>query len=116
MLVMDQDAYDDLPSDAQALIDKYSTVEKSVEYAILHDEAQSFGIAITKGFADMPGDGKVSKPRMPYVLPTDERANWIAASAGVAAEVIDSMDAAGVNGQGIYDRALALIAEYDASL
>jgi uncharacterized repeat protein (TIGR02543 family) len=102
VLAMNKAKYNGLPADAKAIIDQYSTADYAVELAAAHDAAQGGA----KGFIqNVPPKISIT------VLSQAELDNWKAQTAGVADEWIDTMDGLGFNGQGLYDRALALIAQ-----
>jgi TRAP-type C4-dicarboxylate transport system substrate-binding protein len=114
VLAMNKAKYDGLPAEAKTLLDSFCTAQWSVNLAKAHDAAQAFGIGITKGFINMPGDGKVANPRMPYILPDAELANWKTATAGIKDIWIADMNALGFDGQAMYNRAVALAAQTPA--
>jgi TRAP-type C4-dicarboxylate transport system substrate-binding protein len=112
VLGMNKAKYNALPPDAQTALDSVCTGAESVALAKAHDDGQGYGICITKGFCNLPWSefAFVDNPRIPYVLPPSELANWEAACAPVHTWWIGNMTADGFDGQGIYDEAVSLIA------
>jgi TRAP-type C4-dicarboxylate transport system substrate-binding protein len=99
MLAMNKDVYDALPADARTALDSVCTAAKSVELAAAH----------LAGMAEDRNATEVAKGI--YIPNSTELADWKAATTSVATDWIDYMtDPLGFDGQGIYDRALALIA------
>jgi len=101
MLAMNKASYDALPAEARTALDSVCTAAKSVELATAH-------------LAGMAGDRADTLAAKGIYVPTaGELADWKAAtvSANLTGEWIAYMtDPLGFDGQGIYDRALALIA------
>jgi TRAP-type C4-dicarboxylate transport system substrate-binding protein len=108
MLAMNKAKYDSLPAAAKTLLDKYCTAEWSVKLAKGHDAAQAGAKGALAGYRASHGQSPT------YVLPAAEVANWKTATAGVKTTWINTMNGLTFDGQGLYNRALALIAEYDA--
>jgi TRAP-type C4-dicarboxylate transport system substrate-binding protein len=106
-LAMNRAVYEGLHPDARALLDTFCRAEKSAEYAKAHEAAQA-------GAKSYINDYRASHGQSPiYVLPEEELDNWKAACASVYTDWVDYMDTLTFDGQGIYDRALELIAEYE---
>jgi uncharacterized repeat protein (TIGR02543 family) len=103
VLAMNKAKYDGLPPDAKALLDSFSTAEESVALAAAHDAAQGGAKGYLMGALHRTIDQLT------------DLAAWKAATAGVKDQFIAEMDGLGFDGQGVYDEALALIAQYDAS-
>jgi TRAP-type C4-dicarboxylate transport system substrate-binding protein len=114
VLAMNKAKYDGLPAEAKTLLDSFCTAAESLKLAKAHDAGQNFGLLITKGIVDMPGDGKIAHPIFPYILPGAELANWKTATAGIKDTWIADMNALGFDGQAMYNRALALAAQTPA--
>jgi len=100
VLAMNRDKYDALPDEAREWLDSCCTAQLCVDLAAAHDAAQGGA----KGYIqNVP-------PKIPiHVLVDPELAELVAATSGVAAEVIADLDLLGFDGQGLYDRALELI-------
>ena len=114
-LAMNKAVYDSLPAEARAALDSVCGAAKSVELAA----ANYAGMAADR--ADTETGPMWTQPAHPewgrpiYVPTTDELDAWKDATANVAGNWIAYMDTLGFDGQGIYDRAQELIAQYEAS-
>ena len=109
LLAMNRAKYENLHPDARALLDTFCGAEESAEYAETH-------YACTTYYKDIVNEWRAANGQQPsYVLPQEELDNWKAACASVAPDWVDYMDGLGFDGQGIYERAQELIAEYRAS-
>jgi len=109
VLAMNRAVYEDLHPDARALLDTFCTAEKSVEHALAQDAAQSKCKSAINDYRASHGQPAI------YVLPQAELDNWKTACANVYTDWVDHMSTLGFDGQGLYDRAVELIAEYEAS-
>ena len=99
IVLMNKARYDALPEDLKAVIDRHSGLEMSVAIGAGLDEQE----AIDRGrFAEMEG-------RTVIMLEEDARAEMIEASAGVMDSWKADMDARGVDGAAMLERARALL-------
>ena len=103
IFAMNQDAYDALPADLQAVIDANSGLEFSAFAGRVQQEY------------DAPGRALAAE-RGNTIITLDEAqvAAWRAASQPTIDNWIAETTAAGLDGQGIYDDAVALIAKHNA--
>jgi TRAP-type C4-dicarboxylate transport system substrate-binding protein len=109
VLAMNREVYEGLHPDARALLDTFCTAEKSVKLAKAYEAGQADGKFGLNNYRASHGQSPI------YVLPEAELDNWKDACASVYTAWIANMTALGFDGQGFYDRALELIAEYEAS-
>ncbi|MFC2045094.1 TRAP transporter substrate-binding protein DctP [Chloroflexota bacterium] len=99
--VMNKDAYDNLPADLQELFtgaDYMATINDGFGHQFDEDDiAYRFEVQdayLAGGYDEI------------YILPDDEKQNWVEACSGIWEEYITSANAAGADGQAILDDAL----------
>lgn len=100
VLGMNRAAYDGLPDDLKAIIDKNSGLELSgfAGGQMQRDDAK-------------PRDEAIEKGATMIVLPPEEVARWKEASAPTIEKWVAEMDEKGMDGTGLYNRAIELIEE-----
>ncbi|MEM8537180.1 MAG: TRAP transporter substrate-binding protein, partial [Pseudomonadota bacterium] len=101
IMAMNTDAYNALPADLQAVIDANSGVEFSAFAGRTQQAADAKGRALA-----------ADRGNTIITLTSDQAAAWRAASEPTIAAWIAEATANGLDGQGIYDDALALIAKH----
>ena len=104
VLAMNNDAYNGMPDDLKAVIDKNSGLEFSV---FAGETQQSFDAPARAAAVE---NGNVIK-----TLTAEETAVWAAAAQPVTAAWVADMKSKGIDGQALIDQAAALMAEYEAS-
>lgn len=103
IFAMNQDAYDALPADLQAVIDANSGLAFSAFAGRVQQEYDAPGRALA-----------VERGNTIITLDEAQVAAWRAASQPTIDDWIAEATAAGLDGQGIYDDAVALIAKHSA--
>ncbi|MEL7181765.1 MAG: TRAP transporter substrate-binding protein, partial [Pseudomonadota bacterium] len=103
IMAMNQDAYDALPADLQAVIDANS----GLEFSAFAGRTQQNDDAPGRAMAEERGNTIIT-------LDEAQVAAWRAASQSTIDNWIAEATAAGLDGQGIYDDAVALIAKHAA--
>lgn len=103
IFAMNKDAYDALPADLQAVIDANSGLEFSAFAGRTQqaDDAPGRALAVERGNTII-------------TLDDDQIAAWRAASEPTIQNWIAEADAAGIDGTGLYEEAVALIAKHSA--
>ncbi len=100
VLAMNRDTYEALPDDLKAVIDKNSGPELSA-FAGKQMQIDDAG----------PRDNAIEKGATIVELPPEEIARWKEAAAPTTAKWIAEMDEKGLDGSGLYKRAMELIKE-----
>ncbi len=103
IFAMNQDAYDALPSDLQAVIDANS----GLEFSAFAGRTQQNDDVAGRALADARGNTIIT-------LDETQVAAWRDASQPTIQNWIAEADAAGIDGTGLYDDARALIAKHSA--
>lgn len=103
IMAMNQDAYDALPPDLQAVIDANSGLEFSAFAGRVQQDYDAPGRALA-----------AARGNTIITLDASQVAAWRAASQSTIDNWIADTTAAGLDGQGIYDDAVALIAKHNA--
>lgn len=104
VLAMNQDTYDGLPEDLQAVIDQNSGLEMSIF------------TGGTQADADGPAEQiAVDNGNTIIMISEDEKQEWVDLVEPIYEEWIADMADRGIDGQALIDEARALMAEYDAT-
>lgn len=98
VMTMNNDSYDNLPADLQAIIDANSGPDAAALFGKVMDEADITG----RGIAEAAGNEII-------VLDDAEKARWMEAAEPVVTEWLADMEALGLDGQALIDSAKALI-------
>ena len=104
VLAMNQERYDSLPADLQAVIDEHSGLEFSAFAGRVMQEYD----APAREIAEDRGNSIVT-------LTEEQVAEWRTAAEPIVAGWVTEMDAAGIDGTALLERARALIAENQAN-
>lgn len=96
-MIMNQDSYNNLPADLQKILDETSV--EAIQYTSIWNDYEADA---RKLISDID-------PRAIYTLKEDEHNKLQAIADQTAADWIEKMDAAGYDGQAIYDKAIACI-------
>lgn len=98
--VMNQDAYDRLPDDLKAVIDANAGIEWAARFGAVNDADD----VIARDAALAAGNSIV-------VLDEQETARWRAAAQVTIEDWFAEAEAAGIDGRGLYERAVELVVE-----
>jgi len=101
LFAMNKARYDSLPPDLRAVIDANSGLPLAKRAGEIWDAAEAPGIAAAK-----------ARGNEIYTLPPAEVARWKAATRPVITRWIADTDARGLDGQALYDEAVALIVRF----
>lgn len=101
VMAMNQDRYDSLPADLQAVIDEQSGLDFSVfAGGVMQDyDAPARQMAIDRGNT---------------IITIEDTSEWDALVRPIHADWVADMEASGIDGQALLDEARALMDEYDA--
>lgn len=98
-MFMNKDSYNNLPDDLKAIIDEHSGLELSRQFGRVMDNGDATGLAL----AVKAGNNIVQ-------IDADQTAQWVAAAEPTYAEWYKEMEAIGVDGPALVEKARAYIA------